>query len=594
MTSVFAALLLAVVAQQAPADTAYFQQGVAYRIEARLDEDAEVLHGRARLRYENRSPFTLDTLWLHLHLNAFRPNSRWAERELEYGQRRFTDLGPDEHAFERLSVVRAGGRSIVPVYPLAPDSTVVGFPLPRALATGDTVTVEMDWDARPSTLPRRQGRRDRHYDFAQWYPRLAVVDRGGWRVQPLMPQGEFYGEFGTFDVTLDLAGDQVVGATGVPVSGDPGWMSNKLAESPEPWYRRDYYPQAPTERLGLLGDEAAAGRKHVRWRAEEVHHFAWSTSPLYGYDGGRWEDIAIHVLFQPGDEDWVEDHAALERTRVALAWFDELFGDFSWPQLTNVHRIEGGGTEFPMMVMDGSASQGLILHEVAHNYVHGIFGNNEWLEGWLDEGFASFLTAWWSEAHGGGDPWANAMRSIVQREQAGATQPIGLPGADFVDPSTYSAMTYTKPQLVYRMLRWLMGEQDFRKGLRTYFALNALQHVREADFVEAMEAWHPEPLDWFFEQWIHTTDQLDYRIGDVSVAERGGRWEASVEVIRDGEIWMPVDLAVAGQIRRLESRERTQTVLFTLDERPTEAVLDPEAVLIDVRPENNRKPFPAP
>ncbi|MEX0893320.1 MAG: M1 family metallopeptidase [Gemmatimonadota bacterium] len=587
----FAALLLAAAAQQAPADTAYFQQGVAYRIEARLDEAAEVLHGRARLRYENRSPFTLDTLWLHLHLNAFRPHSRWAERELEYGERRFTDLGPDEHAFERLTRVEAGGRSIAPVYPLAPDSTVVGFPLPRALGTGDTLTVEVDWDARPSTLPRRQGRRDRHYDFAQWYPRLAVVDRGGWRVQPLMPQGEFYGEFGSFDVTLELAADQVVGATGVPVDGDPGWAAARHPRSAEPWYRRDYYASEPAERLGLLEGAPAAGHKQVRWRAEEVHHFAWSANPDYGYDGGRWEDIAIHVLFQPGDDDWVEDHTALERTRVALDWFHELFGDFPWPQLTNLHRIEGGGTEFPMMVMDGSASQGLILHEVAHNYVHGIFGNNEWLEGWLDEGFSSFLSAWWVEEHEGGDPWAGAMRSVVQREQAGATQPIGLAGADFVDPGTYSAMTYTKPQLVYRMLRWLMGEEDFRRGLRTYFALHQLQHVREADFRASMEAWHPEPLDWFFEQWIRTTDQLDYRVGAASLRQEGGQWVATVEVIREGDIWMPVDLRVGDETIRLESRERTQAVRFTLDARPAEAVLDPERVLIDVQPDNNRRAF---
>ncbi len=52
-----------------------WQQGVDYRIEARLDEGSDVLHGRARLRYTNRSPRRLDTLYLHQHLNAFRPNS---------------------------------------------------------------------------------------------------------------------------------------------------------------------------------------------------------------------------------------------------------------------------------------------------------------------------------------------------------------------------------------------------------------------------------------------------------------------------------------------------------------------------------------
>src|SRR5690606_28835066 len=140
--------------------------------------------------------------------------SAWAQRDLEFGERRFTDLGPDQHAFERVKRIEIGGRRITPVYPGAPDSTVMGVPLPEPIAPGATVTVEMDWDARPSTTPRRQGRRGRHFDFAQWYPRIAVFDRGGWQVQQLLPQGEFYGEFGTYDVTLDVAADQVIGATG--------------------------------------------------------------------------------------------------------------------------------------------------------------------------------------------------------------------------------------------------------------------------------------------------------------------------------------------------------------------------------------------
>ena len=114
------------------------------------------------------------------------------------------------------------GAAVRPVYPGAPDSTVAAHPAARAARARGSVTVVMDWDARLSTLPRRQGRRGRHYDFAQWYPRIAVYDRTGGQDQPLLPQGEFYGEFARYDVTLDVAADQVIGATGVPVEGDPG------------------------------------------------------------------------------------------------------------------------------------------------------------------------------------------------------------------------------------------------------------------------------------------------------------------------------------------------------------------------------------
>ena len=215
--------LLLGAALQAAGDTSYFQQRVAYRMEARLDERAQLLDGRLRMHYQNRAPQQLDTLWFHLHLNAFRPGSRWAARDQEQGRDRFQALGADDHAFERVRRITIGGRAVAPVFPLAPDSTVMAVPLSRPLLTGDTVSVLMDWQARPSTLPRRQGRRGRQWDFAQWYPRIAVYDRDGWQVQPLLPQGEFYGEFATYDVTLEVADDQVIGATGVPVEGDPGW-----------------------------------------------------------------------------------------------------------------------------------------------------------------------------------------------------------------------------------------------------------------------------------------------------------------------------------------------------------------------------------
>ena len=586
-----AALLAASpLAAQAP-DTAYVRQRVAYRIEAALDEGTDVLSGRALLRYRNGARVALDTLWFHLHLNAFRPNSAWARRDLEAGLDRFQRLGPDEHAFERLKAVEVDGRPVAPVYPGAPDSTVVGLPLPEPLAPGDSTTVRIDWDARLSTTPRRQGRRDRHFDFAQWYPRIAVYDRGGWQVQPLMPQGEFYGEFATYDVTLDLAEDQVVGATGVPVEGDPGWAGAQVRGSAAPLLQRDAYDAGPAQPLGLLAATPADGRRRIRWYAEDVHHFALSASPRYIHEGGRFEDVAVHVLYQPGDTAW-DDGVAVRRTAAALAFFDTIFGDYPWPQLTNVHRIENGGTEFPMMIMDGSASEGLIVHETAHQYVHGILANNEWRQGWLDEGFASFLGNWYSEEHGA-DPvrlWSGALDQMAALERTRATQPIALPAAEFRDFNTYNAMTYTKPAIVLRMLRWLMGEDDFRRALRHYFAENALRHVREDDFVASVEAFHPEPLDWFFQQWIHTIQTLDYRLGDVTTTEQpGGGWRTTVEVLRDGEAWMPVDVRVGDETRRLESRERRQVVTVATAARPPEVVLDPDRILLDIDPSNNRR-----
>lgn len=590
MIRIAPALALLLLASPAAAQgRAYFQQGVDYRIEATLDEDTDVLHGRARLRYTNRSPGALDTVYVHQHLNAFRPNSAWARRELQFGERRFTDLGPEQHAFERFTSVTVDGNAVRPAYPGAPDSTVAAIPLPRPLAPGASVTVLMDWDARLSTLPRRQGRQGRHFDFAQWYPRIAVYDRTGWAHHPLLPQGEFYGEFARYDVTLDVAADQVIGSTGVAVEGNPGYQHATLGLT---------YQPGPADGLGLLAGGAAAGRKRVRFVADSVHHFGWSADPAFIHEfvertvleeaGGMHGVAGIHVLYLPGDTAW-DQNAAARRTYDALTWLEGMFGRYPWPQLTNLHRLESGGTEFPMLVMNGSASEGLIVHEVTHQYLHGILANNEWREGWLDEGFTSFMVNWKREMQGDTAVWRGTMAALERLERTDSTEALGLPGAGFSSPRIYSAMTYTKASAVFRMLRELVGEQTFRRILREYYARHRLRHVTGEDFQRVAEEVSGRDLDWFFGQWIARTDRLDYGIARASVVRTGdGRWRTRVEVLRTGQAWMPVVLRVGDATRTLDSRARRQTVEVVTRTRPADAVLDPEWVLLDMDRSNNR------
>ena len=241
-------MLLALVAlaaiQQATPGTGpapYWQQRADYVIGASLDEPKGVLSGHQQVRYRNNSPDTLRQLSFHLYLNAFRPGSRWADADSVEHNRRFNDLKDPNYGFNHVSNVQIMGQPVEAIYPFAPDSTIVRFMLPHPLAPGDSLVAEMNWDARPSIPPRRQGRRGRAFDFAQWYPRVVVYDQYGWEEHPMYPAGEFYGEFGSFLLRLDVPADEVMGATGVPVCGDPGWARANQQPGRAIEYRRDYY-----------------------------------------------------------------------------------------------------------------------------------------------------------------------------------------------------------------------------------------------------------------------------------------------------------------------------------------------------------------
>jgi Peptidase family M1 domain len=570
-----------------PADTAgYWQQRVAYEITASLDEPSGVLTGRVRISYVNQSPDTLRDFAVHQYLNAFRPGSRWAAVDSAEQRDRFQHLKDPDYAFERITAATVMGRALRPDYPYAPDSTVAHWTLPRPLPSGDSMVVELAWQARPSTLPRRQGRQGRRFDFAQWYPKVVVYDKYGWQDHPLYPAGEFYGEFASYDVMLDLAADQVIGATGVPVEGDPGWQqANARPGTPidyqRSWYRVSGTGSEPPDTRYPVPDTrcgpVAPGRKCIRFYAEDVHHFAFSLNPDYRYEQGRYRDVVVRVLYQPGDSVTWGKGVAVRRTEAALAWLDSLYGKFPWPQLTNVHRIEGGGTEFPMMVMDGSAGLGLIVHEVGHNYTMGVLANNEWREGWLDEGFTSFQTGWFFETHGQGPAYPGVEANILSWDLDRWSEPVSMVSERYRDFLTYNTMIYSKAQLFYEQLRYVVGDDVMRRILRTYYARWKLKHVDEDAFRMVAEEVSGMDLKWLFAQWLHGTPLIDYRLRGVRRRRLAdGRWLTAVTIERKGDGWMPVEIGDRDTIyARATGQPETERVEFVTARKPGRLMLDP-------------------
>lgn len=571
----------------------YWQQEVAYRIDSRLDEPTGVLSGTETVVYVNRSPDTLTTFSMHLYLNAFRPGSRWADADSVEGNRRFNDLKDPDYAFNHVSDVRIMDQPVEAIYPFAPDSTIVRYQLPRALAPGDSMTIAMKWDARPSTVPRRQGRRGRRFDFAQWYPKVVVYDRHGWEEHPVYPGGEFYGEFGSFLVSLDVPEDQVVGATGVALCGDPGWEKANRDPAHPVEYQRDFYG-ATARALGADCSNPAAGRKTIVWYARGVHHFAMSLNPDYRYEGGRYNDVAVHVLYQPGDEKTWGGGVAVKRTETALAWLDQLYGKFGWPQITNVHRIEGGGTEFPMMIHDGSADQGLIVHELGHNYTMGLLANNEWREGFLDEGFTSFQSGWFSEMTGRPSSYQGVEAFILGLDLDGMSEPTSLVSEDYRDFTSYNIAIYTRGQLFYEQLRYIVGDETMHRILRTFYDRWKFKHVDEEAFKAVAEEVSGRDLSTFFAQWLHDVILYDYAVGRVERHQTAdGKWRTKVEVLREAPGRIPVEVAaISGLdttlVRATGLAEREWVTLETAHE-PRTIVIDPRVRTHDWNMLNNTR-----
>ncbi|HXT18513.1 MAG TPA: M1 family metallopeptidase [Gemmatimonadaceae bacterium] len=591
----------------------YWQQRVHYQIVATLDEAATNLHSTATLTYVNNSPDTLREMFFHQYLNAFRPGSKWSAVDIRENRERFQHLGDRDIGYERFTQAPVvGGTPVIVDYPGAPDSTVVHFRLPRPLAPHDSLVIQLAWDARPSTVTRRQGRKGRTYDFAQWYPKVAVYDRGGWEPNPLVPAGELYGEYGTYEVAMIVRDDQVIASTGVPVAGDPGWA--RVSRNGAPYLAANAY--------GNVGSFARVqppdGYRVVTFRAENVHHFAWSASPDYRYEGGvyvrrvpathfpTWDTVAVHVLYKADDDTTWGGGRALERTLFAARWLESVWGPYAYPQITNVHRLDPGGTEFPMMVMNGSASQGLILHEFGHVFTYGILGNNEWRSGWMDEGLTDYQTDWAQKltpqdrdrviepprlaegyrVNAVTIPKTDSLGLSENRlELLGRTQPIGTPAYDFTEFGIYNEMIYNRAKVMYGQLRELMGDSVFLRFTHDYYDRWALKHVDERAMRASAERAYGRPLGWFFDEWVHRTGLMDYELGPYSVRTDGSNYETLVTVQRRGALRHPMPIGVrtdAGwTIGRADPSLDGQVVRIVTKQQPREVQLDPYHATFD-------------
>jgi hypothetical protein len=166
--------------------------------------------------------------------------------------------------------------------------------------------------------------------------------------------------------------------------------------------------------------------------------------------------------------------------------------------------------------------------------------------------------------------------------------PVDTLSEAFPTFQTYGLETYTKPSIVFYMLRELLGEDTFVRGLRAYYAKKALQHVTQADFRAAMEYACGRDLGWFFDQWINTSATLDYAVESVRTEQAAdGSWRTTVTVTRAGDAWMPLTVVADGVRARTDDRARTFDVVLSTPARPSRVELDPAHTMLDLDRGNN-------
>ncbi|HPF61550.1 MAG: M1 family metallopeptidase [Gemmatimonadetes bacterium] len=580
----------------------YWQQRADYRIRATLDPATHRITGEEVITYHNRSPDALPHLWLHVEQNICAPESitnRLNQPPLVF-------LGS---AFDFSCQGFAGGGTMTA---LAVDGraaratrygTTLRVDLPEPLAPGASTDLAIAWHFTvPPSGAARMGRDGDLHEVAQWYPRMVVYDDvRGWNHEPYIGAGEFYLEYGSFEVELTVPAAWTVAATGQLMNPEAVLTTETRARLARA--RNSEEPVAIVTAAEALVPArhrpAIAGTLTWHFRADSVRDFAFAAGPGLRWDASGYDGILIQTLYRPAATKWEE---ANRMARGAIRHFSERWMRYPYSHATSVEGpIEG--MEYPMLtfVPDSPTREDLhwvLAHELGHQWFPMVVGSNERLYPWMDEGFNTFIdlanvAEYFAGTAYGDTIGVHPLHLHPDHAVPGAEQPLITRPVEVRD-LFWGA--YQKPALMLSLLRdEVLGPDRFDDAFRDYMRTWAYRHPTPADFFRLMRDRSGMDLDWFWRGWVFTTARLDQAIAGIRSADGG----SVVELENRGTMVMPARLEVRyadGTAERVELPVEMWNLgdRFTWHGPPgrrvTSATLDPAAALPDVDRDNNHWP----
>lgn len=572
----------------------YWQQQADYRIQVALDPKSRLIEGKERVTYWNRSPDPLDYLWVHLEQNILRPDSIGS---LIGGQRAVGGASSPSEGVRVASVTSHGRPLDHVVY-----DTMMRVDLPHPLPPKNgKFEFDVDWSFEvPTRVFRRYGTIDTKngtvWELAQWFPAVAVYDDvHGWNTLPYIGTGEFYNNFGTFDVEITVPSDHIVVATGVLQNEEQVFTAEQR--------RRLARARKSAETVMIRGADEVTDKKSrplgsatLTWRfhAENVRTFAWASSPAFILDACSLDGVLVQsAYYKEVARAWSKSTQML---RFAIDGYSKRWFRYPYPVATNVAGVEGG-MEYPMIIFcRGNSERGLYgvtTHEIGHNWFPMVVNTDERRHAWMDEGFNTFINIY-SEAEyfehpdrlrGGGMARTMTMRNMV---------PIDTP-ADRLDGMQLGLLEYQMTGLGMQILReYVLGPERFDFAFRKYIERWAFKSPRPADFFRCMEDASGMDLAWFFRGWFLEHDLLDQAI--VRVSQPSGKRPGSVVFRNLERMVMPLSFRVTYEDGSVEDRKLPVEIWYRSDDatvallagKPVQSVvIDPDKKLPDIDRSNN-------
>ena len=518
---------------------AYFQQTVNYDIQVELDDSNHILHGYEELEYINNSHHGMDTIWFHLWPNAYKNNETALGKQLlENGSTTFQFLEEEGRGFIDSLNFKVNDAPIKWLnHPEHID--LCALILNEKLAPKERITISTPFRVKiPASGISRLGHDGNSYQITQWYPKPAVFDKDGWHAMPYLNQGEFYSEFGTFDVRITVPKNYVIGATGeLKTRSEINFLSK----------RANYSVSKPA--IELEFDSISSKEyKTLHYSQANVHDFAWFGQKDFmvlkdSVELPNSKRIVTTWAYFP-KENYKEWKEVPRFVNQAVYHYSKYNGDYPYRHCSAVEASlkAGGGMEYPMITiidygMTGKTLENVIVHEVGHNWFYGMLGFNERDMPSLDEGINSFYEMrYFEELYGDSslsaqidivpnflNSWLNLDLVTVRGEKYftylftarnNTDQKLTAHSADYTYLN-YGAIVYAKMAVSLQMLRAALGDEIFDESMRQFYKKWEFKHPNLQDLKTEFELVSEQDLSWFFDHYLNSTEKINVKLKKV-------------------------------------------------------------------------------
>ena len=595
----------------------YWQNRADYIIDVELDTLSDIIMGKEIIKYTNNSPDEMDFLWLHMDQNIFKTDSRGnaiiplnGSRNGSKGQ--MLDGGFKISAVQ-LITGKGRNRSISEADYEIYDTRMKVI-LPESLkSNGGTLSLKIDFSfLSPDYGSDRMGilrtNNGKVYTIAQWYPRMCVYDDlNAWNNLPYTGQGEFYLEYGDFNVNITAPSDHIVVCSGELLNPLETYTLDQL----------DRWAQAESsdETIMIRGPEEIkdpstrpSGKKMTTWRfkIENARDVAWASSAAFVLDAARINlpsgktsmAISAYPIESHGGNAW---ERSTEYTKASVEHYSERWFEYPYPTAINVagnvKGMEYPGVSFCSHASKAGSLWGVTDHEFGHNWFPMIVGSNERLYGWMDEGFNSFVNDISTKEFNNGeyDPGKINMHMMALGYVSDDLEPLITAPDNLVERNM--GLQYGKTAMFLWLLREnVLGPKRFDDAFKEYIHRWAYKHPAPDDFFRTMEDVSGEDLGWFWRSWVLNNWKLDQAVTNVQYVNNDPENGAIITVKNMREIPMPITIEITTEggkkIRRslpveIWKKNIEWSFLVESKEAYKKIVVDPDYVYPDVNGNNN-------